>query len=137
MFDFVANHASIDNPIVQGALISRHLPENDERYRNFSKYKDFVITYSDNNKPSNKQLKELARPRPNPVLTRYTVYEDLSGKLFAELGNIRKGRFLGKGYVWTTFSRSKRADGTEDTRQVDLNFANPLVLVESINILLF
>ena len=137
MFDFVANHASIDNPLVQGALIERHLDPTDERYEKVAPYKNFVTAYSDDDKPSDKDLANLARPRPNPVLTRYTVFEE-NGTLRAMLGEApASATALGTGWVWTTFSRSQREDGSEDTRQVDLNFAEPNVFLETINILLF
>ncbi len=143
MFDFVANHASIQNPLVQGALIERHLNEDDSRYESFSRYKDFVIAYSHGALPKDDTLHDLARPRPNPVLTPYTVYENRDGNLFALLGKIDITRpgidltELGEGWVWTTFSRQKDEDGLETTRQVDLNFITPKVLFESIKILLF
>ena len=35
MFDFVANHASVKNPLVQKALIANHLPKSDKRYGEF------------------------------------------------------------------------------------------------------
>ncbi len=75
MFDFVLNHASVENPLVQKALIERHLDKNDPRYKEYEPYKDFVIAYSKEDKPSEELLKKLARPRPNPVLTPYVVYE--------------------------------------------------------------
>lgn len=143
MFDFVANHASIQNPLVQGALIERHLNEDDPRYGSFSRYKDFVTAYSHDNLPKDEVLRFLARPRPNPVLTLYTVYENTDGYIFALLGKIDvKGpgidlKEIGEGWVWTTFSRQRDEDGLETTRQVDLNFSNPKVLLESIKILLF
>jgi len=143
MFDFVANHASIENPIIQKALIERHLPKSDPRYKEYSKYKDFVIAYSEEKKPKSGKLKKLARPRPNPVLTKYIVYKTFKDTIAAKLGSLKtcdkdivKG-YLGEGWVWTTFSREKRPDGSEDTRQVDLNFANPKVFLETVKILLF
>lgn len=144
MFDFVLNHASVENPLVQKALIERHLSKDDPHYKKYEPYKDFVIAYSDKDKPSEEVLKKLARPRPNPVLTPYLVYELKTGKLKAILGNKplledkeKVKRILGNGWVWTTFSRPKRHDGTEDTRQVDLNYANPRVFLEAIKIILF
>ncbi len=140
MFDFVANHASVDNPLIQGALIERHLDKSDSRYQDYVKYKDFVMAFSDEQKPTDEELKSLARPRPNPVLTRYTVFENQDRKLRAILGKPSKEKrinILSQGWVWTTFSRPKRADGSEDTRQVDLNFANPQLFLETIRILLF
>jgi sucrose phosphorylase len=143
MFDFVANHASIDNPIIQGALIERHLESNNPKYNNYKKYKDFVTVYSYDDKPSIEDLEKLARPRPNPVLTNYYITKNNRGNYKALLGSPtvtesnRLNNILGKGWVWTTFSRPQRSDGTEETKQVDLNFANPKVLIESIKILLF
>jgi len=143
MFDFVLNHASIQNPLVQKALIERHLEKNDRRYKHYEPYKDFVIAYTKENKPSEKDLKKLARPRASPVLTPYLVYELKSRQLKAVLGKDplpedqnKIGKILGKGYVWTTFSRPKRPDGTEDTKQVDLNYSNPGVFLEAIKIML-
>jgi glycosidase len=139
MFDFVANHASIKNPLIQNALIERHVKKTDHNYKKYSYYKDFVIAFSNKNKPTQKKLSKLARPRPNPVLTKYSVFKTKNGKLQAVLGS-PKGRgveVLGTGWVWTTFSRPKNPNGSENTRQVDLNFANPKVLIETIKILLF
>lgn len=143
MFDFVANHASIQNPLVQGALIERHIPQSDPRYQDVKELKDFVVAYSDETKPSEQSLESLARPRPYPVLTRYTVLEDTQHHLWAMLGDVEhtklepSNQILGKGWVWTTFSRVENSDGTEATRQVDLNFRNPRVLLETIKILMF
>ena len=142
MFDFVANHTSIDNPIVQASLIHRHADKNGSLYRSTKKYKNFVIAYSDSDKPSPKDLKKLARPRPSPVLTPYTVLK-VSGKIKAVLGTfVRSGVkgkevVLGSGWVWTTFSRPQNPNGSQATKQVDLNFKNPEVLIEAIKILIF
>ena len=139
MFDFVANHASVDNPLIQSALIATALPEADSRYPEHARYKDFAITFSEETPPADDDLAQLSRPRPNPVLTPYFVEETGSGELAAKLGQTSEatGTVLGSGYVWTTFSRALRDDGTEDTRQVDLNFKNPQVFLEAIKILLF
>ena len=138
MYDFVANHASVENPLVQKALIVEHLDEDDPDYQSYLPYKDFVVIYSEENRPSDETLKSLARPRAFPVLTKYRVVKNASGAKAAILGAAQPGEtVLGSGYVWTTFSRAKRADGTEDTRQVDLNFRNPAVFLETIKILLF
>jgi sucrose phosphorylase len=136
MFDFVANHASIENPLIQKSLIVKHLDENDPRYKEYEYYKDFAISYSEENRPSKEDLRLLARPRPNPVLTKYTVFEE-KGQLKAILGDVQSKEILGQGLVWTTFSRPKNSDGSEATKQVDLNFKNPKVLLESIKIILF
>ena len=53
MFDFVINHASIKNPLVQGTLIERHLSDTDLRKESYKKYKDFYLTYSNQKKPLN------------------------------------------------------------------------------------
>ncbi|GAG32962.1 unnamed protein product, partial [marine sediment metagenome] len=128
MFDFVINHASIDNPLVQGALIERHLNHSDPHHKEVAPYKDFVIAYSDSNKPITKQLSRLSRPRPHPVLTRYTVIETKNKTPLALLGQAPPSdKKIGQGWVWTTFS----------PRQVDINFANPRVLLEVIEILLY
>ncbi|OGM04605.1 hypothetical protein A2715_02295 [Candidatus Woesebacteria bacterium RIFCSPHIGHO2_01_FULL_39_32] len=138
MFDFVINHASIKNPLVQGTLIERHLSDTDLRKESYKKYKDFCLAYSDQEKPLDETLKYLARPRPTPVLTPYHVIEKETG-LEAILGKPSKtrGTLLGSGWVWTTFSRPQNPAQEEETRQVDLNFQNPEVLIESIKILLF
>jgi glucosylglycerate phosphorylase len=143
MVDFVANHASIQNPLIQGALIERHISKGDQRYEKVEPYRDFVIAFSDDNVPDQKDLQKLARPRPNPVLTRYSVLEDQTGNLRAILGEASEADrssgsiTLGTGWVWTTFSRPKFEDGSEATCQVDLNFQNPRVLLEAVKILLF
>jgi sucrose phosphorylase len=142
MFDFVANHASVDNPLIQGGLIAEHLPQDHPEYSQYQQYKDFVIVYDQDDKPSKSDLEKLARPRPNPVLTAYFVYQNKNGEIKACLGDRRSEEadiedLFGTGYVWTTFSRGKNAEGREETRQVDLNFKNPQVLIETIKILLF
>lgn len=143
MFDFSANHLSMENPLIQGALIERHLDRGDKRHAKYKKYKDFVIAYNNKEKPSNNNLKKLARPRPHPVLTKYTVVENEKGNLKAILGDLTKNetpqRPMGTGawgWVWTTFSRARNPDGSEGTRQVDLNYKNPKVFLEKIKILL-
>jgi sucrose phosphorylase len=143
MFDFVANHASIDNPLVQGALISRHLPQNHPLYTEVSKYQDFVIAYSMEQAPDSKDIELLARPRANPVLTPYAVIQDSTESVRACLGRggldftDDSSKILGQGLVWTTFSRGQDHSGKESTRQVDLNFKNPHVFLEALRILEF
>lgn len=138
MFDFVANHASIANPIVQNSLIARHLDRDDPRYQKYCDYEDFVIAYEANDLPSVAEMAALSRPRAAPVLTPYVVYEKPGEEIAARLGDIQEDEFLhGLGYVWTTFSRGKSAEGEEETRQVDLNFKNPSVFLETVKILLF
>lgn len=44
MFDFVANHASIENPLVQSSLIIRHINKDHPEYESHAKYEDFVWT---------------------------------------------------------------------------------------------
>lgn len=143
MFDFVANHASIRNQIVQKAILASVLPEDHPKYDSVKKYKDFVFVYNDENKPSDEDLSALSRPRAFPALTPFVVFEK-DGELLADLEDkdhvhIKRGNIdlIGTGYVWTTFSRGKRDDGTEKTRQVDLNFLNPNVLLEALKILIF
>ncbi|MHA1448191.1 MAG: alpha-amylase family glycosyl hydrolase [Candidatus Hodarchaeales archaeon] len=131
MVDCVINHASIDNPLVQKALTGD--PE----------YRDFVIEFSDGDKPDREDLLKITRARPTPVLTRYYVLEDENHRKWATFNKIT-GKMMSdgiveqkKGWVWTTFSRPISADGTVATRQVDLNFANPRVLIEFIRLILF
>lgn len=144
MFDFVANHASVANPLVQGALISRHLSEADPRRADHEAYRDFVLAYSRESAPPPEDLAQLARPRAAPVLTPYQVWGEPGpdGSLEACLGEGNEpfsptAELLGEGLVWTTFSRGVDAEGREQTRQVDLNFRNPAVLLEVLRILLF
>ena len=121
MVDLVINHASLDNPLVQGALTG------DPRYR------DFVIRYDDNAQPDAAALAALTRPRPDPVLTRYYVVA--TGGHMRATFDPRSGGRTG-GWVWTTFSRPPNADDSAATRQVDLNFRNPRVLLEMLEVLL-
>ena len=121
MVDLVINHASLDNPLVQGALTG------DPRYR------DFVIRYDDNAQPEAAALAALTRPRPDPVLTRYYVVA--TGGHMRATFDPRSGGRTG-GWVWTTFSRPPNADDSAATRQVDLNFRNPRVLLEMLEVLL-
>lgn len=131
MFDFVFNHSSIKNPMVQGSLICRHIKEDDQRYRKYCKYKDFTIAFSEQDKPREEELSSLARPRPYPVLTHYYIVEK-EGEFEAFLGETKE-EVVGSGWVWTTFSRKK----AEQTCQVDLNIRNAKCFVEIIRILFF
>ena len=130
MADLVINHASLDNPLVQGALTG------DARYR------DFVIRYDDGEQPDASELAALTRPRPDPVLTRYYLVAagGHTRAMFdppATTGAADDGSSVrGGGWVWTTFSRPPNADGSAATRQVDLNFRNPRVLLEMVEVLL-
>ncbi len=142
MFDFVANHASVDNPLVQSALIARHLPQDDDRYAAVEPYADFVIAFSAEDAPSAQDLSSLARPRAASVLTPYSVIENTDASLQVFLGDAQDPKIAGKnsigrGFVWTTFSRGMNESGSEETRQVDLNFKNPKVFLETVRILLF
>ena len=123
MVDLVINHASLDNPLVQGALTG------DPRYR------DFVIRYDDGAEPDAAALAQLTRPRPDPVLTRYYVVATGSHKRATFDPDAESAAATG-GWVWTTFSRPPNADGSAATRQVDLNFRNPRVLLEMLEVLL-
>eukprot|EP00927_Polykrikos_kofoidii_P007520 TRINITY_DN1308_c0_g1_i9.p1 TRINITY_DN1308_c0_g1~~TRINITY_DN1308_c0_g1_i9.p1 ORF type:complete len:1446 (-),score=226.54 TRINITY_DN1308_c0_g1_i9:273-4610(-) len=144
MFDYVCNHASVDNNIVQFALIQRHIGSDHPQYHEVQKYKDFVTAFSESDRPSEDRLKALSRPRAFPPLTSYFVVEDSrTRRCRAILGRpeadkrAREGRLIGKGYVWTTFSRGENSQGEEGTRQVDLNYRNPRVAAEVVRILLF
>jgi len=150
MFDFVCNHASVGNALVQKALIQRHVTEGHPMYETVQPFKGFVIAYCDddgpeeNRRPSDELLSKLMRPRPNPVLTEYFVTEDSETfECRAILGTPQidappsANKIIGKGYVWTTFSRGKNKHGEEQTRQVDLNYNNPKVIAEILRILLF
>jgi sucrose phosphorylase len=82
----------------------------------------------------------LARPRSAPVLTPYYCVRTKNNEYKAYLGKSQpkpKERVIGSGWVWTTFSRAPQKDGSEDTRQVDLNYTNPNVLLKAIDVLLF
>ncbi len=137
MFDFVANHASIDNPLVQKALIAEHLKSDHPDFAKYHEYLNYVVTYSEANQPTAKELENLSRPRAFPVLTAYRVVATNAG-LSAILGEVKPNEeVVGKGYVWTTFSRAKLVSGEEDTRQVDLNYQNPKVFLEALKIVLF
>ena len=130
MVDLVINHASLDNPLVQGALTG------DPRYR------EFVIRFDDGAPPDAAALATLTRPRPYPVLTRYYVIDE-GGRRRATFAVPPGASTSGEqpagaadGWVWTTFSRAPHADGSVATRQVDLNFRNPRVLLEMLEVLL-
>ncbi|OLS20023.1 MAG: Sucrose phosphorylase [Candidatus Heimdallarchaeota archaeon LC_3] len=122
MVDCVLNHASIDNPIVQKSLTGH------------SDYKDFVINYEYAKKPSEQDLMKITRARPSPVLTQYYLVND-GKRLKATFNRPQMGGFSKTGWVWTTFSRPNNEDGTVATRQVDLNFNNPKLLLEIVNII--
>lgn len=140
MFDLVMNHASIDNPLVQGALIERHLPADDKRRARYESYAGLVLAYAADQAPSAEQLAQTTRPRPHKLLTPYLVFEDANGALRAQLGRPEDlpptGKLLGSGLVWTTFSRPEDERGRETTRQVDLNFAQPATFLAILDICL-
>jgi len=150
MFDFVCNHASVENPMIQYALVCRHVKPGHPMYDMVQPYKDFVIAYceddgpEDNRRPSQELLSKLMRPRANPVLTPYFIIEDPATKQCrAILGSPQAdappsaSTIIGTGYCWTTFSRGKNKNGEEQTRQVDLNYRNPKIILEILRILLF
>jgi len=128
MVDCVLNHASLENPIIQNALVGD------------PSYKNYIITYTDENKPSDAEILKITRTRPTPILTKYYIYKDKSGKKIVTFDEpIQSDNVISvsTGWTWTTFSRPDNPDGTSATRQVDLNYKNPKVLLEFIEILLF
>jgi sucrose phosphorylase len=124
MVDVVLNHASIDNPIVQKALIG------DPNFQNF------VICYDLDEKPADEILLKVTRARPTPVLTQYYVYNEKE-KHIATFDKPQINLIIKSGWIWTTFSRPNNVDGTVATKQVDLNFQNPKLFLEFVNIILF
>eukprot|EP00771_Trimastix_marina_P001984 gnl/Trimastix_PCT/3094.p1 GENE.gnl/Trimastix_PCT/3094~~gnl/Trimastix_PCT/3094.p1 ORF type:complete len:651 (+),score=138.80 gnl/Trimastix_PCT/3094:32-1954(+) len=127
MFDAVVNHASLQNKAIQEALTTE--PEG-----------PFALTFTDDTRPTETQLATLLRPRPSPVLTRfYAVRPTDGGPVYASFDPPceSQGEVVREGLVWTTFSRPPRADGTADTKQVDLNVAHPPVLLYIMRVLLF
>ena len=130
MADLVINHASLDNPLVQGALTGN------------PRYRDFVIRYDDGEQPDASALAGLTRPRPDPVLTRFYLVATGSHTRAtfdppgSEAAPDDATPVSGGGWVWTTFSRPPNADGSAATRQIDLNFRNPRVLLEMVEVLL-
>jgi len=127
MVDCVINHGSVDNPIVQKALTGK------------SEFKEFVISYTDESKPSPDELLKITRARPSPVLTRYNILTDRNNKKWATFDkpSNEEVSIRHSGWVWTTFSRPDNPDGTVATRQVDFNYTNPKVFLEFIKIMLF
>jgi sucrose phosphorylase len=128
MVDCVLNHASVENPIVQKALIGD------------PSYKNYVITYNDENKPLKEDILKITGARPSPLLTKYYVNVGKSGKKKATLNKpIHTDNVIleSTGWTWTTFSRPNNPDGTIATRQIDLNYTNPKVLIEIIEIMLY
>ena len=121
MVDVVLNHASLDNPLVQGALTGN------------PSFRNYVVRYDVDAAPHAHELAQLARPRSTPPLTRYYLSDGGGGATFDPPFDGAEPA----GWVWTTFSRPDAADGTVTTRQVDLNFSNPEVLREMLQILLF
>ncbi|MHA1990392.1 MAG: alpha-amylase family glycosyl hydrolase [Candidatus Hodarchaeales archaeon] len=124
MVDCVLNHASIDNPIVQKSLMGE------------TGYEDFVISFEFNKKPKEEEILKIIRARPAPVLTQYFVTKN-QDKYFVTFNKPLVEHIIKTGWVWTTFSRPNSSDGTVATRQVDLNFQNPKMFLEIVNIMLF
>jgi sucrose phosphorylase len=131
MVDCVLNHASIDNPLIQRSLTGD--PD----------YEDYVIYFDNDKKPKEEILLKITRARPTPVLTRYFILKDRNGRRWASFNKPNediKRNFVvleKSGWIWTTFSRPNDLDGTVATKQVDLNFSNPRVLLKFIEIMLF
>jgi sucrose phosphorylase len=123
MVDCVLNHASLDNPIVQEALIGN------------SEFQDFVLIFDEKTKPSEEDQLKVTRARPYPVLTQYFVV-DKGNKRISTFNKPDNGEIIRKGWVWTTFSRPNNPDGSITTKQVDLNFQNPKVFLEIVKIIL-
>ncbi len=126
MIDCVINHASIDNPIIQKALIGDNF------------YKNFVITFSNENYPTKEEILKITRARPTPPLTKYYLIQIGENEKVVRFNKPSDNKLIiSSGWVWTTFSRSDNSDGTVATRQVDLNYTNPQVFLEFIKIILF
>jgi sucrose phosphorylase len=96
MFDLVLNHVSDKHRWFQEFL------------KNNPKYENYFIWFTEDDLPSNDELKKVFRPRTSPLLTKYNTPK-------------------GDRYVWTTFPLN----------QVDLNYLNEEVLLEIIDILLY
>ncbi len=127
MVDCVLNHGSIDNPIVQKALTGD--PE----------FEEFVISYTDESKPSQEELLKVTRARPSPVLTQFFILADGNEKRRVTFDKSLNEdvSIVKSGWVWTTFSRPDNPDRTVATRQVDFNYINPKVFLEFFKIMLF
>ncbi len=124
MVDCVLNHASINNPIIQGALIGTE------------EFQDFALIFDEKSRPSEEEQLKITRARPYPVLTQFFVVND-GKKLYATFDKPLTNEIVKTGWVWTTFSRPENPDGSVGTRQVDLNFQNPKVLFEIIKLIIF
>lgn len=121
MFDFVANHVSRQSAWFQGFL------------RGEAPYRDYFIVVD----PAT-DLSRVVRPRALPLLTPVTVAAGLQPAAEAapavESAAAEAPVTVGAGYkpapttrhVWTTFSDD----------QIDLNYANPQVLLEMTDVLL-
>ncbi len=131
MVDCVLNHASIDNPLIQRSLTG------DPRFT------DYTINFNKDEKPKKEILLKITRARSTPVLTPYFILSNQNGKRWATFNKpnqdikIHEVVLEKTGWVWTTFSRPNDPDGTVVTKQVDLNFQNPYVLLKFIEIMLF
>lgn len=107
MFDFVANHCSVNNELVQNSLIEWALLRKqektgsiDKRYETYASFKNFTHIFSNEQeqaKDFQMSLKGLKRPRPFYVLSRFAVleygknlegkFDEKTGQLFAVLTN--------------------------------------------------
>jgi len=102
MFDFVKNHASINNRLIQDALIHRHLPEDDPLYkRSYDDHKDYVIAYTHEQSMDLERkgaFSNVVRPRNHELLTEYHII-----KVVYCDGKIKKAMvkaFLGQYLKW-------------------------------------
>ena len=92
--------------------VINHISSQSEWFKEFlganPKYRDYFISFESEDAISTSDLSKITRPRTSPLLTRFKTKD-------------------GYRYVWTTFSSD----------QIDLNYHNPDVLIEAIDLLLF
>jgi len=99
MADLVLNHVSTESFWFQEFL------------KGNPKFTDYFISFSQEERPKDEDIKKIFRSRATPVLTRFKTN-------------------WGDRLVWTTFSVEKSTD------QVDLNYKNPEVLIEIVKVVL-
>ena len=97
--------------LIFGEVIN-HISSQSKWFKEFlesnPRYHDYFISFESVDAISTSDLGKITRPRTSPLLTRFKTKD-------------------GYKYVWTTFSSD----------QIDLNFHNPDVLIEAIDLLLF
>lgn len=97
-------------------LVGNHVSIQNIWFKRFlegdKKYKDYFIWFTKDNLPAGELINKVTRGRTTPLLTQFKTKDGIR-------------------YLWTTYSINNLID------QVDLNYHNPIVLLEIVKVFLF